>query len=103
MTRGDSSPRNRSCAPIFRQRGVFMGLCANGGQSMPNALFNDNRLKLGICGLNVRSGCAAPTAEGHPEPTWDNNVDIAVMLLSARAQAIFLRLVCSQLSTTATI
>ena len=31
---------------------------------MTNALFNDNRLKLGVFGLNVSNGCAATTAEG---------------------------------------
>src|SRR2546422_7162671 len=44
-----------------------------------NALFNDNRLKLGVFGLNVSNGCAATTAEGHLQPTWQNNLDIAVM------------------------
>jgi hypothetical protein len=34
-------------------------------QSVTNALFNDNRLKLGVFGLNVSNGCAATTAEGH--------------------------------------
>jgi hypothetical protein len=47
---------------------------------MTNALFNDNRLKLGVFGLNVSNGCAATTAEGHLQPTWQNNVDIAVMI-----------------------
>ena len=42
---------------------------------MTNSLFNDNRLKLGVFGLNVSHGCAATTAEGHLEPTWQNNVD----------------------------
>jgi len=46
---------------------------------MANALFNDNRLKLGVFGLNVSNGCTATTAAGHLEPTWHNNVDIAVM------------------------
>src|SRR6266446_8796874 len=59
--------------------GVFLGSCANGGESMTKALFNDNRLKLGVFGLNVSNGCAATTAEGHLQPTWQNNVDIAVM------------------------
>ena len=44
---------------------------------MTNSLFNDNRIKLGIFGLNVSNGCAATTAEGHLVPTWQNNVDIA--------------------------
>src|SRR2546428_13706406 len=59
--------------------GAFLVPCANGGQSMTHALFNDNRLKLGVFGLNVSNGCAATTAEGHLQPTWQNNVDIAVM------------------------
>ena len=37
-------------------------------QRMTNALFNDNRLRLGVFGLNVSSGCAATTAEGHLQP-----------------------------------
>src|SRR4051794_4401396 len=35
-----------------------------------NPLFNDNRLKLGIFGLNVSNGCAITTAEGHLETDW---------------------------------
>src|SRR6266581_3761450 len=46
---------------------------------MTNALFNDNRLKLGVFGLNVSNGCAATTAEGHLQPPWQNNLDIVVM------------------------
>ena len=44
---------------------------------MTNSLFNHNRLKLGVFGLNMSNGCAATTAEGHLGPTWQNNVDIA--------------------------
>lgn len=50
-----------------------------GGESMTNALFNDNRLKLGVFGLNGSNGCAATTAEGHLQPTWHNNAAIAAM------------------------
>jgi alkanesulfonate monooxygenase SsuD/methylene tetrahydromethanopterin reductase-like flavin-dependent oxidoreductase (luciferase family) len=55
---------------------------------MTNALFNDNRLKLGVFGLNVSNGCAATTAEGHLEPTWQNNVNIAVMADRAGIEAL---------------
>src|SRR5437773_3663033 len=55
---------------------------------MTNALFNDNRLKLGVFGLNVSNGCAATTAEGHLEPTWQNNLDIAVMADRAGIEAL---------------
>ena len=55
---------------------------------MTNALFNDNRLKLGVFGLNVSNGCAATTAEGHLQPTWQNNLDIAVMADRAGVEAL---------------
>jgi hypothetical protein len=55
---------------------------------MTNALFNDNRLKLGVFGLNVSNGCAATTAEGHLQPTWQNNRDIAVMADRAGIEAL---------------
>ena len=55
---------------------------------MTNALFNDNRLKLGVFGLNVSNGCAATTAEGHLQPTWQNNLDIAVMADRAGIEAL---------------
>src|SRR5215475_3932866 len=55
---------------------------------MTNALFNDNRLKLGVFGLNVSNGCAATTAEGHLELTWQNNLDIAVMADRAGIEAL---------------
>ena len=46
---------------------------------MTNALFNDNRLKLGVFGLNVSNGCAArplPKATWSPpgKTTWTFNV-----------------------------
>ena len=55
---------------------------------MTNALCNDNRLKLGVFGLNVSNGCAATTAEGHLQPTWQNNLDIAVMADRAGIEAL---------------
>jgi hypothetical protein len=55
---------------------------------MTNALFNDNRLKLGVFGLNVSNGCAATTAEGHLQPTWHNNVTIASMADRAGIEAL---------------
>jgi FMNH2-dependent dimethyl sulfone monooxygenase len=55
---------------------------------MTNALFNDNRLKLGVFGLNVSNGCAATTAEGHLQPTWQNNLDIAVIADRAGIEAL---------------
>jgi hypothetical protein len=35
-----------------------------------NALYSDNRLKLGVFGANVSNGCAATTAPGHLEMNW---------------------------------
>jgi len=37
-----------------------------------NPLWNDNKLKLGLFGLNVSNGCAITTAEGHLETSWPN-------------------------------
>jgi hypothetical protein len=41
---------------------------------MTHALCHDNRLKLGVFGLNVSNGRAATTAEGHLQPTWHNSL-----------------------------
>ena len=54
---------------------------------MTNALFNDNRLKLGVFGLIGSNGCAATTAEGHLQPTWQINLDMAVMADRAGIEA----------------
>ena len=43
---------------------------------MANALFNDNKMKLGVFGPNVSHGCAATTAEGHFVLNWQNSRDI---------------------------
>src|SRR5262249_43826061 len=44
-----------------------------------NPLFNDNKLKLGVVGGNVSSGCAITTAEGRLEITWPNVKTIATL------------------------
>jgi alkanesulfonate monooxygenase SsuD/methylene tetrahydromethanopterin reductase-like flavin-dependent oxidoreductase (luciferase family) len=38
-----------------------------------NALYSDNRLKLGVFGANVSNGCAPTTAPGHLEMSWPNS------------------------------
>ena len=55
---------------------------------MNTPLFNDNRLKLGVFGLNVSNGCAATTAEGHFETTWPNTVEVAKMADAAGIEAL---------------
>src|SRR4030095_16956419 len=55
---------------------------------MTNALFNDNRLKLGVFGLNVSNGCAATTAQGQLQPTSQNNLDLAVMAARCGIEAL---------------
>src|SRR5262249_59149647 len=42
-----------------------------------NPLFNDNKLKLGLFGVNVSNGCAIPTVEGRHEVSWANSLAIA--------------------------
>lgn len=55
---------------------------------MGTPLFNDNRLKLGVFGLNVSNGCAATTAEGHFETTWPNTLAVAQMADEAGLEAL---------------
>ncbi|HEY8693343.1 MAG TPA: LLM class flavin-dependent oxidoreductase, partial [Chloroflexota bacterium] len=55
---------------------------------MGNPLFNENRLKLGVFGLNVSNGCAATTAEGHFETTWPNTLEVATMADEAGMEAL---------------
>lgn len=43
-----------------------------------NALFNDNKLKLGLFGINCDSGCAMTTADERLHLTWDSTRRIAV-------------------------
>ena len=42
-----------------------------------NPLFNDNKLKLGLFGVNVSNGCAITTVEGRHEVTWPTCLAIA--------------------------
>ncbi|MDB5410905.1 MAG: Alkanesulfonate monooxygenase [Rhodospirillales bacterium] len=42
-----------------------------------NPLFNDNKLKLGLFGVNVSNGCAITTIEGRHNVTWPTNLSIA--------------------------
>jgi|SRR6516162_10849896 hypothetical protein len=44
-----------------------------------NALYSDNRLKLGVFGANVSNGCAATTAPGRLEMNWPNSRDIVTL------------------------
>jgi alkanesulfonate monooxygenase SsuD/methylene tetrahydromethanopterin reductase-like flavin-dependent oxidoreductase (luciferase family) len=42
-----------------------------------NPLFSDNRLKLGLFGLNVSNGCAITTAPEAHQVTWPSTVELA--------------------------
>ena len=42
-----------------------------------NPLFNDNKLKLGLFGVNVSNGCAITTVEPRHKVTWPNSLAIA--------------------------
>src|SRR5262249_33760570 len=42
-----------------------------------NPLFNDNKLKLGLFGVNVSNGCAITTVDGRHKVTWPTNLAIA--------------------------
>ena len=42
-----------------------------------NPLFGDNKLKLGLFGVNVSNGCAITTVEGRHKVTWPTNLAIA--------------------------
>jgi alkanesulfonate monooxygenase SsuD/methylene tetrahydromethanopterin reductase-like flavin-dependent oxidoreductase (luciferase family) len=53
-----------------------------------NALYNDNRLKLGVFGANVSNGCAATTAPGHLVVTWPNSRDIVALADRAGFEAV---------------
>ena len=44
---------------------------------MLNPLFNNNKLKLGLFGVNVSNGCAITTIEGRHEVTWPTCLAIA--------------------------
>lgn len=53
-----------------------------------NPLFNDNRLKLGVFGLNVSGGCAITTAEGTLDVAWPNVRAIAKLADRAGFEAM---------------
>src|SRR6516225_1307243 len=53
-----------------------------------NALYSDNRLKLGVFGANVSNGCAATTAPGHLEMNWPNSRDIVTLADLAGFEAV---------------
>jgi alkanesulfonate monooxygenase SsuD/methylene tetrahydromethanopterin reductase-like flavin-dependent oxidoreductase (luciferase family) len=53
-----------------------------------NALFNANKLKLGIFGTNCSSGCTATTAEGTLQTTWPNTLEIAQIADEAGIEAL---------------
>jgi alkanesulfonate monooxygenase SsuD/methylene tetrahydromethanopterin reductase-like flavin-dependent oxidoreductase (luciferase family) len=53
-----------------------------------NALYSDNRLKLGVFGANVSNGWAATTAPGHLVMNWPNSRDIVTMADRAGFEAV---------------
>jgi hypothetical protein len=53
-----------------------------------NALYSDNRLKLGVFGANVSNGCAATTAPGHLEMNWPNGRDVVTLADLAGFEAV---------------
>ena len=53
-----------------------------------NAIYTDNRLKLGVFGANVSNGCAATTAPGHLEMNWPNSRDIVTLADLAGFEAV---------------
>ena len=53
-----------------------------------NALFNSNKLKLGVFGTNCSSGCTATTAEGTLETTWPKTLEVAQLADQAGMEAM---------------
>jgi alkanesulfonate monooxygenase SsuD/methylene tetrahydromethanopterin reductase-like flavin-dependent oxidoreductase (luciferase family) len=53
-----------------------------------NALFNANRLKLGVFGTNCSHGCTATTAEGTLEMDWPNTLEVARLADEAGIEAL---------------
>jgi alkanesulfonate monooxygenase SsuD/methylene tetrahydromethanopterin reductase-like flavin-dependent oxidoreductase (luciferase family) len=53
-----------------------------------NALFNANRLKLGVFGTNCSHGCTATTAEGTLEMDWPNTLEVAQLADQAGIEAL---------------
>ncbi|MBT5666955.1 MAG: LLM class flavin-dependent oxidoreductase [Rhodospirillaceae bacterium] len=55
---------------------------------MPNALFSDNRVKLGVMAFNCSHGSTVTTAEGAWPMTWDDNAALARMADTAGFEAL---------------
>ena len=53
-----------------------------------NALFNANRLKLGVFGTNCSHGCTATTAEGTLQMDWPNTLEVAQLADEAGIEAL---------------
>src|SRR5947207_7660984 len=49
-------------------------------RSETSSMYNGNRLRLGLFGINVEGGMAITTAPEKWNPTWENNVAVARML-----------------------
>jgi alkanesulfonate monooxygenase SsuD/methylene tetrahydromethanopterin reductase-like flavin-dependent oxidoreductase (luciferase family) len=60
----------------------------NSNRNSLNALYSDNKLKLGVFGANVSNGCAATTAPGTLEMTWPNSRDIVTTADRAGFEAL---------------
>ena len=55
---------------------------------MPNALYSDNRVKLGVMAFNCSHGSTVTTAEGAWPMTWDDNAALARMADAAGLEAL---------------
>src|SRR5579884_2704452 len=55
---------------------------------MANPLFGPNKLKLGIFGANLGSGCTATTAEGTLDATWPATLEVAQLADEAGIEAM---------------
>ncbi len=55
---------------------------------MTNALFNDNRVKLGVMAFNCSHGSTVTTADGVWTMTWEENLDLARMVDAAGLEAL---------------
>ena len=53
-----------------------------------NPLWNDNKMKLGVFGLNVSNGCAMTTAAGALKTTWPNTKAVCRMADNAGFEAL---------------
>ena len=55
---------------------------------MANALFSDNRVKLGVMAFNCSHGSTVTTAEGAWAMTWEENMALARMADAAGLEAL---------------